>query len=289
MRKQHLLLATGLTIAGALAGFGLKTVLADGVPAPNPLYYSGTLTEAGSPVNGPRQITVNLWPNQAATPGEPLLCTTATTTPVVNGRFRIALDGSCKGAVNANPNVFVEVLDDKASVGRSPVGAVPYAVEADHAVTASNAADGGSIAAALATLHPPSAFSAVLTVPKNFTSGAQDTIVFDQVGFDLGNEYDNTTGTFTPKRSGYYLVHCVVEFSGTGAGDYAVNIYKNKAAVAAGDLVVANGASISLQVNEVIPFAANDAVTCGTFQTTGGSVDEMGNELRNTFSVTRVY
>ncbi len=66
--------------------------------------------------------------------------TTVASTPVINGRFRIALDGSCKPAINANPDVYVELLDGTTSLGRSKIGAVPYAVEADHAVSAANAA-----------------------------------------------------------------------------------------------------------------------------------------------------
>jgi hypothetical protein len=59
---------------------------------------------------------------------------------VTNGRFRIPLAASCKPAINANPNAYVEVIDGANSLGRAPIGAVPYAVEADHAVNATNAA-----------------------------------------------------------------------------------------------------------------------------------------------------
>ena len=40
--------------------------------------------------------------------------------------------------LNANPDVYVEVLDQDTSLGLSKIGAVPYAVEADHAVNATN-------------------------------------------------------------------------------------------------------------------------------------------------------
>ena len=137
---KALAFACSLALAGAF-GFGVKFVLADGIPSPNPLYYSGTLTEAGQLVNGSRSLTVNLWLNAMPTGvGEHTICTSTTvTTNVINGRFRIALDSSCKGAINANPNVFTEVVDGTTSLGRSVIGAVPYAVEADHAVNATNA------------------------------------------------------------------------------------------------------------------------------------------------------
>jgi microcystin-dependent protein len=131
MNKRYLFIAAGLTTLGALAGFAVKAA-ADGIPSPNPLYYSGTLTEGGKVVNDTRAITVYLWPDKTTT-GTPLCQTVASTTNVVDGRFRIALDSSCKSAINQNANVYVEVVDGATSLGRAPLGAVPYAVEADRA------------------------------------------------------------------------------------------------------------------------------------------------------------
>jgi hypothetical protein len=144
MNKRYVLIAVGLTAVGALAGFGVKA-LANGIPSPNPLYYSGTLTEGGQLANGMRAITVNLWPD-GTTMGTPLCQTVASTASVVNGRFKIALATTCKAVINQNNGVYVEVIDGATSLGRSPIGAVPYAVEADHAVNADNAADGGMLA-----------------------------------------------------------------------------------------------------------------------------------------------
>jgi hypothetical protein len=148
MNKRYVLIGAGLTALGALGGFAVKA-LADGIPSPNPLYYSGTLTENGIPVSGTRAITIYLWLNASPTTGETALCTTIVTgTPVISGRFRIALDGGCKGAINSNSNIYVEVVDNGTSLGRSPVGALPYAVEADHAVNATNATNATTAATA---------------------------------------------------------------------------------------------------------------------------------------------
>jgi hypothetical protein len=133
MNKKHLLLiAASLVALGALAELGTRA-RAEGIPSPNPLYYAGTLAEAGQPVNGVRAMTVNLWPD-ATSQGTPLCSTVASNAQVVNGRFRIALSSTCKGAINLQNSAYVEVIDGATSLGRSPVGAVPYAVEADHAV-----------------------------------------------------------------------------------------------------------------------------------------------------------
>jgi hypothetical protein len=142
MNGRQAALGIGLAGFGLVVGFGLKTVLASGIPDTNPLYYAGTLTESGAPVSGTRDITVNLW---SAPVGGTMLCqslaTGATPAQVTNGRFRIALDASCKTAINQNKNVSVEIYDGTTSLGRVAVGAVPYAVEADHAVSASTASN----------------------------------------------------------------------------------------------------------------------------------------------------
>jgi hypothetical protein len=143
-------------LAGFLAGvafsggvLGLRSVLADGIPTKNPLYYAGTLMQGGQPVNAPHQLTVNLWNSAKPQTGEVALCSTnASSTPVIAGRFRLALDPSCKAAVNANSDAYVEVVVDGAtSFGRAKIGAVPYAVEADHAVGATTAVTAASATA----------------------------------------------------------------------------------------------------------------------------------------------
>lgn len=141
MKKRTALIAAsiaGLTLLGGLAGFAVKA-LADGIPSPNPLYYSGTLTEGGALVNDARTIGVNLYADGTST--MPLCQTIAADTKVTNGRFRVQLNDACKAQVNQNPNAYIEVLDGTVNLGRSKIGAVPYAVEADHAVNATNAAN----------------------------------------------------------------------------------------------------------------------------------------------------
>jgi hypothetical protein len=141
MKRRRIAAAAGLTALGALGGFAVKA-LADGIPSPTPLSYSGTLTENGQLVNGTRAITINVWPD-ATTTGTPLCQTVASTANVVSGRFRVPLVSNCKSVINQNNNAYVEVIDGATSLGRALVGAVPYAVEADHAVAATYAADAG--------------------------------------------------------------------------------------------------------------------------------------------------
>jgi hypothetical protein len=160
MNRRRVLLMVGVAAGAMAAGFGLRSVLAVGIPDTNPLYYAGTLTESGQPVTGMRDITVNIW---SAATGGTMLCQTAaaatTAAQVVNGRFRIALAAACKTALNQNNDTWVEVIDGITSLGRAPIGAVPYAVEADHAASATtvSALAAGPVAGGLMVFNPSGA------------------------------------------------------------------------------------------------------------------------------------
>jgi hypothetical protein len=147
MNRRGTGLTISLTAACALAAFAARA-LAEGIPSPNAMYYSGTLSEGGQLVDGTRSLTVNIWAN--ATSLDAPLCSSApfATVSVVSGQFRIPLPNACKTAVNANNNAYVEVLDGTTSLGRTAIGAVPYSVEADHAVNADNAANATNAAGA---------------------------------------------------------------------------------------------------------------------------------------------
>jgi hypothetical protein len=86
-------------------------------------------------VSGMRNVTVRVW--DAATGGAAVCTTMAPGTPFSAGRFRVALDAACAGAVRANPNLWAEVQVDATTFPRSKLGAVPYALEAGRAAGAS--------------------------------------------------------------------------------------------------------------------------------------------------------
>ncbi len=125
---------------GALAvAFLTGRVLASGIPATGALTYAGLLQDAsGAPLPGSHNIQVMLW--SMATGGTTPLCqTTSTSIALDAGRFSLVLPDACTTAVQANADTWVDVLVDGGSLGRTKLGAVPYAVEASHAASASNA------------------------------------------------------------------------------------------------------------------------------------------------------
>ena len=131
MRRGAVLGALALSVVGMIAAYRVGRARADGVPMVNPLYYGGMLDDGGRPLEGTRNVTVRLW--DAATAGATVCTTTAGATAFSAGRFRVALDSSCVGAVRANPELWAELQVDTTTFPRSKLGAVPYALEAGRA------------------------------------------------------------------------------------------------------------------------------------------------------------
>jgi hypothetical protein len=96
------------------------------------MYFGGTLDENGVLVTGTRDVTVRLY--DAESGGTPLCETAAPAAPLQAGRFRIALNARCTTAVRDNANVWSQLTVGTTTIaGRSRLGAVPYAVEAQRA------------------------------------------------------------------------------------------------------------------------------------------------------------
>jgi hypothetical protein len=145
MRRTSLWMVGALCLVGL--GYRLGKAYASGIPTTNPLVYTGTFQNNGSAVTGTYPVIVSLYANSAGT-GTPA-CTAqggpVSTTFDSTGRFQVPIDPSCVLAINANPDLWVQLeVSINGSTPTLPLthlGAVPYAVETNHAVTASNAAD----------------------------------------------------------------------------------------------------------------------------------------------------
>jgi hypothetical protein len=108
---------------------------AAGIPTSMAMTYSGVLTDAaGTPISGAKNILVQFY--DAATAGTTLCTIGPSPTTLTNGTFRVPLPDECTAATRTNQDVWVDVFVDGGSVGRNKLGAVPYAVEANHALTA---------------------------------------------------------------------------------------------------------------------------------------------------------
>jgi hypothetical protein len=99
------------------------------IPAAAALTYSGVLTDAaGAAMTGSVPIQIALW--DAATAGNQLCVTVSTPQTLIGGAFQVTLPEACTTAVHASADLWVEVLVSGLAIGRTKLGAVPYAVVA---------------------------------------------------------------------------------------------------------------------------------------------------------------
>jgi hypothetical protein len=155
LNRRTVLKALGLTgcAACAVLAYHLAAVRAAGIPTMQPLAYAGYLEQNGMPVQSTGlSMVINVWNDAVATAAANLVCATQSPmTAVSDGRFRVPLDSSCTAQIQANPDTWVEVQVGATSLGRTKVAAVPYALEASHAVNATNAVNAANATGPLAT------------------------------------------------------------------------------------------------------------------------------------------
>lgn len=118
--------------AGALVVVlgAFRAARATGIPASGALLYSGTLTDAsGNPLPSPQSIGLAVYD---ASDGGKKVCEQSAQSVAVDagGHFQVSMPDACTTAVQAQPELWVEVSVAGSSLGRSKIGAVPYAVSA---------------------------------------------------------------------------------------------------------------------------------------------------------------
>ena len=128
------LFLTMLCFLGVFVAYFAMPAMADGIPQDSPMTYSGVLEDGGQAVNGSRNFRLTVWNDADSTEFDYLQCSTQESgVEVTNGHFRVSLSNSCTDAVREHQNLWVEVEVDGQVVGRTKMGAVPYAIEADRA------------------------------------------------------------------------------------------------------------------------------------------------------------
>jgi len=185
---------------GALIAYFAGRARGAGIPTPNTMTFAGTLTDgAGAPLTGRRYVEGHLW-NQAADGAS--LCTFGqSAVDLVGGAFRLTLTPDCVEAIHLNSNVWAEISVDGVPLGRVKIGAVPFAVESDHAISADKAASAG----------------ADFTVPGNVAVGHDLTV---NGTLHLGTRI-STACTWTPNGGeGYTECVCSEGEVAIGGGGY---------------------------------------------------------------------
>jgi hypothetical protein len=192
-RKQRLAVGCVSALAvGASLVYVIGRARAAGIPTIAPVMtYSGTLTDAnGTPLTGSKNIQVQLWVQQSGG-ATPVCQTSSTAQTLIAGSFQIPLPDTCVAAVHANAELWAEVSVDGGPLPRTKIGAVPYALEAGTATTASGALD-----TRLSTLMPPkSIIAANLTaadVGSNFDATGRGNSPGPYAGWAICNGQNGT-------------------------------------------------------------------------------------------------
>ncbi len=131
-KKWMVVMVGGVIVAGV--GAHLTSARAEGIPAVDPVVYSGLLEDSGVRVTGQVDVTVALF--DAATLGTQVCSTGVVPTNVVDGHFEVALPAACVAAIRADPDLWVQIAVGTDTFPRSRVTAVPFALEADRASNA---------------------------------------------------------------------------------------------------------------------------------------------------------
>jgi hypothetical protein len=135
---RHFGLVAGASLLVLAGGLLAEHARAGGIPAANALTYTGYLeTPDGAPLTDTVSVSLALW---AASSGGKKVCDTGATkvTPLA-GRFQVQLPEECSQSVHAQPDLWLEASINGTALGRTKLGAVPFAIEADHASNADSA------------------------------------------------------------------------------------------------------------------------------------------------------
>ncbi len=181
----------------------VERVRAAGIPATAALTYTGYLESPdGTPVTASKGI--NLYMYDVPTAGEPV-CQVVPPAPiaVAAGRFQIALPDKCTEQVKVKPDLYIDIQVDGLFLGRTKLGAVPYAVEAGHAVAAESATNATNAA------HATAADSATIatTAAKATTADGLRGVALGAAAPAAGQllHYDGTQ--WAPFEIGWALMH----------------------------------------------------------------------------------
>jgi hypothetical protein len=164
MNTKAWLIGSCVIAAGAL-GFWVARATAAGAPMAGGMTYSGTLTDAsGTPLTGKQTIGLQLWDDMSA--GTSQCSVGPADVSLVAGTFSLALPDACAGAIHAHSDLWAQLTVGDVSLGRTKLGAVPYALEAD---TASHAA--GSLADQLTAAVGKEPFAGTFPAVLGLASG----------------------------------------------------------------------------------------------------------------------
>jgi hypothetical protein len=282
----------GTFAAGMVASLSIFVAVrarAAGIPAAAALTYTGYLENPdGTPVTGKKSIGISVY--DAETEGTEVCVVKPADFEPVSGRFQIVLPEKCTAAVAANPDLWVELEVEGSLLGRTKLGAVPYALEAAHADTATDAVKAGALDKRIADIESRlgqrSAARAHLTATQSIAdSSAVAKVKLAAEDMDENAEFDAATATFTPKVAGNYFLQCSLRFE-TGSpgtnGWFDASVLVNAVPVQR-EGFYGDGWTSTRTASGVFNLAKGDAVTCGANQQNSGGAKNLDSASLTAF------
>lgn len=107
------------------AGMSLSSAESLAAPVSTAFTYQGSLSENGSPANGATEMSFQLWDTMSG--GAQVGSTIIETVDVVDGVFSESLDFGA-GSYSVNQALWLEIIVDGQSMGRTPLTASPYSL-----------------------------------------------------------------------------------------------------------------------------------------------------------------
>lgn len=136
LNKRPLSWVSALGFAGVASSIALQLTAAD--PALTPLTYRGYLeTPDGVPVSGVHNIGIRLM--DAPDGGDERCGLPSNDVNLVEGWFALTLPETCADAIAGSAESWLAIEVDGAELGRSKLGAVPYAIQANSSDRAQHA------------------------------------------------------------------------------------------------------------------------------------------------------
>ncbi|MCY8722702.1 hypothetical protein MOD87_14045 [Bacillus inaquosorum] len=121
-----------------------------------------------------------------------------------------------------------------------------------------------------------------LSVAANAASG----VLFQNEQFDLANEYNPDTSTFSPRTAGVYSLNASVEFQANENVDFNLEVvFLVNQDVVGGNNETQAGNLPAVAITEILQLNAGDTVTVAVRSTAAGTIQET---TRTRFAAARV-
>ncbi|MER0465545.1 hypothetical protein ABR330_02370 [Bacillus cabrialesii subsp. cabrialesii] len=135
--------------------------------------------------------------------------------------------------------------------------------------------------------QPASAFRATSNMNLSVAANAASGVLFQNVQFDLANEYNPGTSTFSPRAPGVYSLNASVEFQPNVIVDFNLEVVflVNQNVVGGNNKTQAGNLPAIVAITEILQLNAGDTVTVAMRSTAAGVIQAT---TRTRFAAARV-